>query len=535
MSPAPGDRNLQRRLATLASAGAGSVLQGGLKGVEKESLRVTPDGFIAMTPHPRALGSALTNRYITTDYSEALLELVTPTFNTTWELIAFLTDLHRFSYSALGDELLWAASMPCRIRSDDDVPIAVYGSSHAGQMKHVYRRGLGWRYGRRMQAISGVHFNYSFPRAFWEVLAGAEGAAADQDFISAGYFALLRNYRRFGWLVLYLFGVSPVVCGSFLTGMSDHGLEPFTRGTFIARHATSLRMSDLGYRNPAQSGVTVSVNSLDEYVRDLSRVVATPYPPYEKIGVKVDGEYRQLTTNILQIENEYYSYIRPKRVTKSGESPTTALRSRGVEYVEVRALDVSPFDPVGVNQNKLRFIEALLALCVLKDSPPLDASAQRDVDANQLQVARHGRDPKLRLRRGDQALSPAAWAGELLDEMQGLCEMLDAGDDSRPYAAALAVQRNKLADPGLLPSARLVAELARSDESFFELALRTSIAHRDYFRDIYPVNPARLAEFAAESRASLARQARMEADDRGSFEDFLQHYYRAELDSRHKI
>ncbi len=127
-------------------------------------------------------------------------------------------------------------------------------------------------------------------------------------------------------------------------------------------------MSDIGYRNRNQAGLTVSVNSLEEYVRDLQRAISTPHPPYEALGVKVDGEYRQLNANILQIENEYYSFIRPKRVARSGERPTKALLRAGVEYVEVRALDVSAFDPVGVNQNKLRFLEAFLALCLLKDS-----------------------------------------------------------------------------------------------------------------------------------------------------------------------
>ena len=132
-------------------------------------------------------------------------------------------------------------------------------------------------------------------------------------------------------------------------------------------------MSDIGYRNKNQATVSVSVNSLDEYVRDLSRAISTPYPPYEKIGVKVDGEYLQLNANILQIENEYYSFIRPKRVARSGERPTKALQRAGVEYVEVRALDVSAFDPVGVNQNKLRFLEAFLALCLLRESEPIGA------------------------------------------------------------------------------------------------------------------------------------------------------------------
>ena len=213
------DRVFERRVAALVNGGEPQRLQGGAKGVEKESLRVLPDGSLAHSPHPPALGSALTNEHITTDYSEALIELVTPAFTHSWELLQYLLDLHQFVYRHLGNELLWATSMPCAIASDADIPLAQYGSSHVGRMKTIYRNGLGLRYGRMMQAISGVHFNYSFPLPFWEVWAAVRGASGHgQPFVSACYFDLLRNYRRYGWLVLYLFGVSPVVCKSVLVG-----------------------------------------------------------------------------------------------------------------------------------------------------------------------------------------------------------------------------------------------------------------------------------------------------------------------------
>src|SRR4029077_6485457 len=374
------------------------------------------------------------------------------------------------------------------IDRDEDIPLAQYGSSHIGRMKTVYRNGLGLRYGRMMQAISGVHFNYSFPLPFWEAYAAARGAREyDAHFISACYFDLLRNYRRHGWLVLYLFGVSPVVCKSFLRGR-ELQLADFGSGTAYEPYATSLRMSDVGYRNRNQAGLAVSVNSLDEYIRDLTRAISTPYPAYEALGVEVDGEYRQLNANILQIENEYYSFIRPKRVARSGERPTKALQRAGVEYVEVRALDVSAFDPVGVNQNKLRFMEAFLALCLMKESPPIGDSEQGLLDENHIAVARRGREPGLTLWRDGRSVPMQAWAQELLDSMTGICEVLDQGDKSRPYTQALAVQAAKIANVALTPSARLMQELTGSDESFFDLALRMSKTHKDYFLDLYPPN-----------------------------------------------
>ena len=509
------DRTFEKRLSGLVNSGQPRLIQGGRKGVEKESLRVTADGGIAQTPHPIALGSALTNSDITTDYSEALIELVTPTFGTSWELLQYLLDLHQFVYRHLEGEWLWATSMPCNVESDADIPIAQYGKSNVARMKTVYREGLGLRYGRMMQAISGVHFNYSFPDGFWEAYAALNGShETGQPFVSASYFDLLRNYRRFGWIVLYLFGVSPVVCRSFAAGQQVS--EPY---------ATSLRMSDIGYRNRNQAGVEVSVNSLDEYVRDLTRAIRTPHPPYEELGVKVDGEYRQLNANILQIENEYYSYIRPKRVARSGEMPTRALRRAGVEYVEVRALDVSAFDPVGVNQNKLRFLEAFLALCLMKRSPLIGSSEEEALDRNHLLVARRGREPGLSLSRDGASVELKTWARELLDEMSGVCEVLDSGDPNRPYALALAAQAAKIEDVALTPSARLMREMADTGESFFDLALRMSRLHKDYFMDLYTPNDARLREFGAAAAESLIKQRDIEASDRVSFDDYLARYF----------
>jgi len=519
------DHIFEKRLSGLVNSREAGVLQGGRKGVEKESLRVTPAGRLAQTPHPHELGSALTSEHITTDFSESLIELVTPPFGTSWELLQYLLDLHQFVYRHLGDELLWATSMPCLIEGDSSIPIAQYGTSNVARMKTVYRNGLSLRYGRMMQAISGVHFNYSFPQQLWEAYADLRQVRTlDRDFVSASYFDLLRNYRRHGWIVLYLFGVSPVVCGSFLRGRGE-SLRELSPGTFYEPHATSLRMSDIGYRNRNQAGLAISVNSLEEYVRDLTRAIMTPHPPYESLGVQRDGQYQQLNANILQIENEYYSYIRPKRVARSGERPTKALRRAGVEYVEVRALDVSAFDPVGVNQHKLRFLEAFLALCLLKESPYVESGEEGSLDQNHLTVARRGREPGLELWREGRRFPMREWAAELLDSMEGICELLDRGDPNRPYAHSLATQAAKIQDAGRTPSARLLAELEETGESFFELGLRMSRAHKAYFLELYTPNAERLGELAAEARHSLEQQSALEAAEQGSFEAYLASYF----------
>ena len=515
----------QERLARLAQSGEQRILCCGRKGIEKESLRITRNGNIARTLHPQALGSALTNRFITTDYSEALLEFVTAPFEESWEAIQFLCDVHQFAYEHIGDEMLWVTSMPCSVVGNTSVPIASYGSSNVGTMKHVYRRGLGHRYGRLMQVIAGVHFNYSLPQRFWPVYQDQEGnGGTPRTFVSSAYFDLLRNFRRYGWLVLYLFGASPAVCKSFLRGHTG-GLQEFDAGSFYQPHATSLRMSDLGYKAKAQATLNISLNSLEEYVADLTGALNTPYPEYEAIGVVVDGEYRQLNANLLQIENEYYGLMRPKRVARSGEPPTRALRRGGVEYIELRALDISAFDPVGVNRKQLHFLEAFLVFCLLQESPIISVSEQSEISANQRQVARRGREPGLELARNGGTRPLREWCLELFDAMQGVCELLDEDRQGQPYSVALASQRELVLDPDRTPSARILAEMRDARESFYEFGMRMSEIHRSYFRELHAIGPERERLFVEEARDSISRQSEIESAQEMPFPQYLERYY----------
>lgn len=514
----------ERRVRALSAPGAADSLRGGRRGIEKESLRVTPDGYVAATRHPVAFGSALENRFITTDYSEALLEFVTPPVASTWEVIQTLCNIHQFVFQALDDELLWAMSMPCMIRSEADVPLARYGTSNVGTMKTVYRRGLGYRYGRNMQAISGIHFNYSLADEFWPVYQALEGSnSAATEFRSAAYLGLVRNVRRFDWLLLYLFGASPAVCKTFLSGVATN-LEEFDYGTLYGPHATSLRMSDIGYQNTTQAALNVSANSLEEYIRDLAHAVSTPNPDYESIGVKVDGRYRQLNANYLQIENEFYSTVRPKRVARSGERPSEALRRGGVEYIELRALDVSPFDPVGISQAHVHFLEVFLVYCLLMDSPPIDVDEQRDNQRNHVAVATRGREPGLALMRAGKPVPLSDWGRELCDRMQSVAALLDAGGQGS-YAAAVANQRAAFDDAGRTPSARLLADLKTTGQSVFEYAMSLSRDYADYFRAMPSDMNTHFEMLTQESSASMQRQSEIEAADESSFEAYLERYF----------
>ncbi|HEY9238764.1 MAG TPA: glutamate--cysteine ligase, partial [Burkholderiaceae bacterium] len=360
---------LDQRLRDLPDARLGEMR----RGVEKESLRALPDGALALTPHPAALGSALTHPHITTDFSESQLEFVTGVHPSAQAAVDELTQIHQFSYRALrelGDEMLWVSSMPCGLPTDETIPIGRYGSSNVGRAKSVYRMGLGHRYGRRMQTISGIHYNWSMP-----------GVTTDE------YFGLIRNFRRESFLLLYLFGASPALCSSFVAGR-EHELQKIGSGSLHMPHGTSLRMGRLGYQSDAQSTLSVSYNSLERYAASLQEALTRPYPAYEKVGIRnPGGDYNQLATSLLQIENEFYGTIRPKRVIFPGERPLHALRERGVEYVEVRCMDLDPFEPVGIDSPTMRFLDMFLLHCLLADSPPDTPDEIAALARNQQRVA----------------------------------------------------------------------------------------------------------------------------------------------------
>lgn len=519
-------KRLAQRFARLNGLQCPRLLHGGLMGVEKESLRVNREGSIAQTDHPASLGSALTHPYITTDYSEALTEFVTPPLNSVSEVLDFLRDVQQFVYRRLEDEYLWATSMPCVVAGDPSIRIAEYGSSNSGMMKHIYRRGLGYRYGKTMQVIAGVHFNYSLPNEFWPIHADLEGYTGDlQDFISESYMALIRNLQRYGWLIPYLFGASPAVCKSFLSGHATN-LDEFNVNTWYGPHATSLRMGDIGYQNNKENehGVKADYDSLQSYIDSLTRATRTACPDYEKIGVLVDGGYRQLNANILQIENEYYSTIRPKQRLKGYEKPSMALQRRGIEYVELRSIDVNAFDPLGINRSQLHFLESFLIFCLLQDSPLISAMERESIDNNELAAAHRGREPDLRLQRNGDGVSLREWAQELLTEMHALCELLDRAGGKTFYCEALNEQKLKVENAELTPSACMLADMREHKEGFFHFAKRMSETHRHFFRNL-PVDPARENYFSEVAARSLEEQKAREAADDVPLDVYLQRYF----------
>ncbi|SAL48544.1 glutamate--cysteine ligase [Caballeronia peredens] len=514
-----------RRLAALASGPHADALRQGLRGIEKESLRVTPQGRLAMTPHPRAFGSALTHPLITTDYSEALVELITPAETDITLTLASLDVLHRFAASHMGDELLWNDSMPNTLPHEDEIPLGMYGTSNIGMLKHVYRRGLALRYGRTMQCIAGIHFNYSLHEDVWRAWQALDPTStlSAADFQSERYFALIRNFRRTSWLLMYLFGASPALNRRFVEGKA-HRLETFDADTFYLPHATSLRMSDLGYtNNPAQAALLPSYDNLDAYLDVLAKAVSQPYAPYEAIGTQRDGEWVQINTNVLQIENEFYSTIRPKRVTRSGERPLQALSERGVQYIEVRCLDIDPFEPTGISLETARFLDAYLLYCALEDSPLLPPDANIEANGNFSAVAKEGRKPGLALQRDGASVPMRQWAEELFDAIEPVARTLDALNGRDDHTRTLAALRPRLADASLTPSARVLQTMRDKRQSFDAFALDLSTRHAESFR-ARPLSAEEERTMEALAAKSIADQAEVERNDSESFDAFVAAY-----------
>lgn len=518
---------LQQALDSLRQPENLSLLANIQRGIEKEGLRCSDQGVISQKPHPKGLGAALTHESITTDYSEALLEFITPVFNSAHEALAYLEIAHRYTYSQLDGEMIWPSSMPCILQGEMSIPIAYYGDSNLGKLKHVYRHGLWHRYGRMMQCISGIHYNVSMPDELWPLLFELEHQRQPQDhelkdFISARYFGLIRNFRRYSWLLLYLFGASPALCKSFLNG-EDNELEALKQHTLHLPYATSLRMSDLGYQNSAQSDLMVCYNTLDNYIKTLGKAVSDPVAAYEELGLQDEhGQYKQLNTNLLQIENEYYSDIRPKRVARNGEKPLEALANDGVEYIEVRSTDLNPFMPLGLDVPQLQFMDVFVSWCLLQSSDDIDDAEYSRIQNNQHKTVMEGRKPGLMLERGDDQVSLQQWGMEIIEDMSELASVMDKARGHTFHTDALNQQKLKLADSSLTPSAQVLTAMQEQDVEFSELTRQLAQQHRKTLSE--PLAKEVVALWKNKAQASLQQQAELEANDDVSFDEYLNSY-----------
>jgi glutamate--cysteine ligase len=491
------------------------------RGIEREALRVDPQGLLARTPHPAFLGSKLCHPSITTDFSEAQLELITPVNKSVEAALADLDEVTRFVSTGLEDEILWSASMPCVLHDDNEIPLAYYGESNLGRLKTTYRNGLGHRYGRSMQTICAVHYNYSLDDASWEAIAASENAdASDRDYRSKRYFDLMRNFRRLSWLPVYLFGASPAVCNSFVKGHPE-GLDRFDEGSLYAPGATSLRNGRLGYQSDTQSGLLdVCYNSLDNYVSTLAQAICTPHDDYRALGLVRGDEYLQVNDNVLQSEAEFYSTIRAKCVPPKGTNFLSELSKEGVEYLEVRLLDVDPYLPLGIDEVEIRFLDTLLFLCLLTDSPEHDEALCASVTANLQEVVWRGRDHSLLLDDQGSERSLQDWGLDTINRLHAVAKFLDEQEEGTPHQDSISVQEDKLKDSEATPSARVLNDMRTQSIPFFRFAMNQALHHRDYFNSA-PLPRDRIEWFENLAQQSLEDQRAIEHSDSENFDDYL--------------
>ncbi|WP_432459713.1 MULTISPECIES: glutamate--cysteine ligase [unclassified Agarivorans] len=518
-------QQFSRRLAQLSAAMADTGVQGIQRGIEREALRIGEQGKLASNGHPKELGAALTHPLITTDYAENLLEFITPVSDSVEQLLSRLTDIHHQALKKLDGQCLWPLSMPCYIGNEQDIILADYGQSNIGKMKHVYRQGLRHRYGSAMQVISGVHYNFSLPSSFWQALQKVEGDSQDLSaFISQRYMGLIRNFYRFGWMVAYLYGASPALCGSFMNAAeSQLDFQHMGKGTLYLPYATSLRLSDLGYTSADQNQLEINYNSVEEYVHSVREAVSTHSDGFADIGVKVDGEYRQLNANILQIENELYAPIRAKRVAKPGQTPSQALATDGIEYIEIRALDVNPYSAVGVTEAQVRVIDCLLLACTLMDSPAMSHAELQACRDNFNQVAIQGRNPSLELNIAGKQQPLPQHIEELFSYMKQAAELLDIKRSRPDFAMALAEAIQDVSDDNSY-SAYFLRLLTTQAADNSHLGLRWAAEYRQQMLNHQPTNWQE-KDFAAMAERSFIEQQSIEAADDMYFDQFLIKYF----------
>ncbi len=503
------------------------VLTGIGRGIEREALRIDQSGHLSKAPHSIKLGRALTHSTITTDYAESLLEFITPVSENVDQLFNYLGDIHHHVATQLEDEQLWPMSMPCVVGNEDEIILANYGTSNIGQMKTTYRRGLMHRYGSMMQVIAGVHYNFSLPEHFWQSWKQFDGCKLQgKELVSAGYMGLVRNFYRYGWVIPYLFGASPALCSSFLQG-KEPGLDFSTlgKGTVYLPHATSLRLSDLGYTNSSQAFLCVSYNCLDSYISSVQSAINTHAPEFSKIGVKVDGEYKQLNANLLQIENELYAPIRPKRVGNSGEKPSEALAARGIEYIEIRSLDVNPLSPLGITKEQVYFLDTFLTWCAVTESAHFDSATCNQYKENLTQVVLSGRDPATSLCIDGKTQGLKNWGEELTEQWIKVADLLDKQNGVNHFSAAVAQFGRWFAEPDKTISAQVLNKLLTENKDNGQLAFELSQQHKSHLTAM-GYSEWSAEEFELVRLDSVRQQEEIEASDVKGFDEFLADYFK---------
>lgn len=496
------------------------------RGIEREALRLKMSGELSQLNHPDILGKSLTHPWITTDFSESLLEFVTPVSNDVKYLLSFLKDLHRYVIKNLNNELLWSLSMPCCIDDQNKIKLAEYGISNIGKFKNLYRVGLKNRYGPLMQIISGVHYNFSFPQKFWSMLFNVKDFKNEKEKISNAYLCLVRNYYRYGWIILYLFGCSPAVCSSFIKkrNINIH-FEKNNKETYYLPYATSLRMSDIGYNSNFQKKIKITFNNLTDYIYSIKNAIKKKCPDFVRIGLfDKNKQYLQLNTNLLQIENELYIPIRPKRSLINNESQSDALLRGGIEYVEIRSLDINPFSSIGIDFTQVFFLDLFLIWCILIDAPEMDEKEFSFCKKNWDRIVLEGRKPKqiVLLNSGRSIKFLKDFGYVLFNDLIKIVNVLDL-ENNYQYYEIFNRLINMLDNPEYTYSGKILPDLLKN--GFHKYGLDFSLS---YFNQLSNENyeVIKNKDFLNTKIQSINKQLLIEQSDKINFKEYLYFYFK---------
>ena len=411
-------------LLNLSKLSLDEMLSGSF-GIEWESLRARGDGELALTPHPELFGDKLKNPLVTTDFSESQIEIITPTFNTideTFDTFSLIADLVNASLPY--DEYLWFQSIPCILPYGDQIPIAQY--SGEGKSSQRYREDLAKKYGLKKQMISGIHFNFSFSDEFLKKIYELEESPLTfKEFKNNVYLKIARNYLRYCWLIIYLTGCS---IGSHNTFSKDcirlmDAEDDY--GSFYSTKGPSFRNSSCGYKN--LKVLLPSYESVDAFVNDINSFIE-------------NGD--------LSEAKELYTQIRLK--PKNPQDLLNSLKNDGIEYIEVRTLDVNPFYQCGLIKQDMKFLHLFLIYMFIKDETDY-ADWQREAKINEENTAEKAYVDSMRLLRDGKEVTLKSWASEIINEMYGMCEVMGVDEFN-----ILNLMLNRISNPDLTYGKRLL-------------------------------------------------------------------------------
>ena len=436
-------------LSNLCKLSPEEILKGSF-GIEWESLRAHSDGKLSLTPHPEVFGDKLTNPLITTDFSESQIEIITPTFDSideAFDVFSLLADL--VNASLPDDEYLWFQSIPCILPYYDRIPIARYGEE--GVESERYRIELAKKYGVKKQMISGVHFNFSFAEDSLEKLYEiTESELGFKEFKNDVYLKIARNYLRYCWLIIYLTGCSIGSHGTFSKDCIYLMDARDAYGSYYSTQGPSFRNASCGYKN--LKGLYPSYNTIDEFTRDVQSFIDK-------------GD--------LSEAKELYTQIRLK--PKHPLDMLNSLKEDGIEYIEIRTLDINPFYKCGLIRHDMKFLHLFLIYMAVKSESDYDGW-QKEAKINEERSAERAYDESMRLLKDGEEITLKKWASEIINEMYGMCEVLGIEEYH-----TLKLMHDRVSNPDLTYGKRLLKLI--SERGYINTHMMLSMSNKKTSKD----------------------------------------------------